>query len=278
MIKKKILVPIDFSDCSINALKNAINIAKKMDRELLLINAFLVPVTHVEFGGATMMGEIAHEMERNIEMQFRRLAKETPELKSVDYEYTMGHGSASDLVYAALEDHDILMVVMGTHGAKGIDEILLGSNTYSVIKSTDVPVLVIPENAGVHNFNKIALTSDYKDIDNLKIFDPLIQFADTFHAEIDVIHFSSNDKLSHEEIDMAKNIENHFKKVRHSYHVSEVSDNFEEAIEAYINEHNIDLLTMIPRKHNIFDKLFGESSWTRRMVFHSKTPLLILPT
>ena len=77
---------------------------------------------------------------------------------------------------------------------------------------------------------------------------------------------------------MAKHIESHLKKVRHSYHISEALENFEESIENYIKEHHIDLLTMVPRKHNIFDRLFGESSWTRRMVFHSNTPLLILPT
>jgi hypothetical protein len=230
----------------------------------------------VQFGGATLMDKMAHDMERNVETNFKNLALEVPELKKVVYEYSMAVGSPSDVVYAALEDHNILMIVMGTHGARGLDEILLGSNTYSVIKSSHVPVLVIPEKAEVHNFNKIALTSDYKNIDNLKIFDSFIQFADTFGAEIDIIHFKDTDKLSHEEMAMAENLENHFKKVHHSHHVSEVSDNFEEAIEEYIKEHKIDLLTMVPRKHNIFDKLFGESSWTRKMVFHTKMPLLVL--
>ena len=277
MIKKKILVPIDFSDCSKNALRNAINIAQRMDRELLLVNAFLVPVTHVEFGGVTLIDEMARDIERNIELHFKKLAEEVPELKKVDYDYSMAIGSPSDVVYAALEKHDIFMIVMGTHGAKGIDEVLLGSNTYSVIKSSHVPVLVIPEMAGVHNFNKIALTSDYKNIANLNVFDPLISFANTFHAEIDILHFSTTDELSPEEISMGKSIENYFKKIRHSYHASGVLEDFEKAIEEYINTNNIDLLVMIPRKHNIFDKLFGEASWTRRMVFHTKTPLLILP-
>jgi len=277
MIKKKILVPIDFSECSKNALRNAINIARRTEKELVLINAFVVPVTHVEFGGATMIQEMAHDMEVNIKNSFKLLADEIPELDKVEYEYSIAHGSPIDVIYSSLLQYSIDMIVMGTHGVTGISEVLLGSNTYSVIKSVDIPVLVVPENTGVYNFNKIALTSDYKNIDNLNIFNPLINFANALHAEIDVIHFSSNEELSEEEITMGKSIENYFKKIRHSYHAAGVTEDFELAIHDYIIQNNIDLLVMVPRKHNIFDRLFGETSWTRRMVFHTKTPLLVLP-
>ena len=277
MIKKKILVPVDFSECSKNALRNAINIARRSERDLVLVNAFVVPVTHVEFGGATMIQEIAHDIEHNIKNEFRLLIDQMPELNKVDYEYSMAHGSPSDVIYSSLLEHNIEMIVMGTHGVSGINEILLGSNTYSVIKNVDIPVFVIPETTGVYNFNKIALTSDYGNIDNLNIFNPLIRLVNELHAELDIIHFTTKEVLSDEEINMGRNIENHFKNIRHSYHAAGVTEDFEKAIQEYTIQNNIDLLVMVPRKHNIFDRLFGETSWTRRMVFHTKTPLLILP-
>jgi nucleotide-binding universal stress UspA family protein len=224
-----------------------------------------------------MMAQIAHDMERNIKNSFKQLAEDIPELDKVEYEYTMAHGSTTDVIASSLMGLDIDMIVMGTHGVSGVNEILLGSNTYSVIKSVNIPVLVIPVETGVYNFNKIALTSDYKNIDNLNIFDPLIRFANSLHAEVDIIHFSASEVLNEEEISMGKSIESYFKKIRHSYHAAGVTDDFEKAIHEYIIQHNIDLLVMVPRKHNIFDRLFGDASWTRRMVFHTKTPLLILP-
>ena len=263
---KKILVPIDFSSCS------KIQLAKKTKAELLLLHAFQIPVAHGELGAQTVIMGLATDIEKDIEEDFENLKNEIPELNEVNYKSNIKHAYPIDAILSAVLTEKIDLIVMGTHGASGIDEIIMGTNAYSVIKDLRCPVLVIPKNGNLKNVNRIAYASDYKHLEDTSILNPMINIAALYDAEIDILHLSDKKEMNSEEAEEAERIENQLKDVIHSYHFKSAED-IEQSLNQHIAERQIDILVMVPRKHKFFEK-----HWTKKMAFHGKTPLLALPS
>jgi nucleotide-binding universal stress UspA family protein len=275
MTFKKILVPIDFSECSKNALKNAIPLAKKTGAKLLLLHAFQIPVAHGELGAQGMIMGLASDIEKNIEEDFVNLRKEFPELNDINNKNYVKHAYPVDAISSTVLTEKVDLIIMGTHGASGIEEVIMGTNAYSVIKNLSCPVLVIPEKGSIQDIKRIALASDYKHLNDISILNPMADLAKLHAAEIDIFHLSDRTEISEEEVEEAKLIEKYLKKIEHSYHF-QISKDVEQAINEHLEERQIDMLTMIPRHHKFFERLF-EKQWTKKMAFHSKTPLLALP-
>ncbi|GAA0893719.1 universal stress protein [Fulvivirga kasyanovii] len=275
MAHKKILVPIDFSKCSKNALKYAIHMGKRMPADLLLMHAFSIPVTHGEMGAASIVGTLVSGIEEDIERDFARLVDELPELAEVKYETIIKHGSVVDAFILESSHFKPDMVVMGTKGAHGIDEVILGTNAYAVAKNSKFPVLIIPESAGYRPLKKIALASDYKDA-HLGLFDPLLMINNVFGAEIHIVHISKENDISPEEAEEAKKMQRYFKDVPHHYHLLQ-TDDIEEGLNSYCHEHDIDLLTLVPRKHQLFEVLM-KGRQSKKIIFHTEIPVLALST
>lgn len=271
---ENILVPTDFSKCAKNALISAISIAEAVEARLILMSAFHVPVPHARVGSTAIVHTLATEVEENVKEDFETLKKSLPQLERVNYECVIKHGFAVDEILSAVVEYDIDLVIMGTHGASGVEEIILGSNTNSLIKRAKVPVLAIPENAGLQKVENILLASDYQEIDDYKKLEPLKTVVDLFHAELHILHISPRDHISGDSAFEAKKLEQALKGVRKSYHF-ETHDKFEDGLNDYIDEHPIDMIVMLPRERSFLDRLL-RGNHTRKIVLHSKIPLLTI--
>ena len=271
---ENILVPTDFSTCAKNALVNAIHLAEIAEVRIILMSAFHVPVPHARVGSTAIVHSLASEVEENVKEDFQALEESLPQLDDINYKCVIRHGFAVDEILSAVAEYDIDLVVMGTHGASGVEEILLGSNTNSVIKRAKVPVLAIPENAGLQKTNNILLASDYREIDDYNKLDPLKMIIDLFNAELHVLHISPRDYISNESASEAKKLENNLKGIKRSYHF-ETHDKFEDGLNDFIDEHPVDMIVMLPREHTLLDRIL-RGNHTRKIVLHSKIPLLTI--
>lgn len=271
---ENILVPTDFSTCAKNALVNAIHLAEIAEARIILMSAFHVPVPHARVGSTAIVHSLASEVEENVKEDFQALEESLPQLDDINYKCVIRHGFAVDEILSAVAEYDIDLVVMGTHGASGVEEILLGSNTNSVIKRAKVPVLAIPENAGLQKTNNILLASDYREIDDYNKLDPLKMIIDLFNAELHVLHISPRDYISNESASEAKKLENNLKGIKRSYHF-ETHDKFEDGLNDFIDEHPVDMIVMLPREHTLLDRIL-RGNHTRKIVLHSKIPLLTI--
>ena len=277
MIDTKILVPTDFSLCSKNALTFAVKIAKKMNAKLILMHAFQVPVSSMDAGSEAYFSESVTNIKDNIKREFDIFKETPPELKEVEHDILIKHDLTKNAILSACESHECKLIVMGTHGAKGLDEILIGSNTYSVMKESKTPVLAIPESARISDMKRIAFAGDYKSIEDKNVLQTLIQLTKAFNAEIDIVHIDHDEDhgLSDQEINEAKKFEQYFKHVRHTYHFIHTGD-VEAGLENYAQNNNIDLIALIPRKHKFLDNLSQNKRISKKLAFHSKVPLLAL--
>ncbi len=271
----KILVPLDFSDCSVNALRYAIGLAKRMNGQLVLLHTLNVPVTHGEMGATAILNELTHGIEEDVEESFQKILLQVPTLKEVPYSKIVRHSFVVDAVRSTTSKESIDMIVMGTKGAHGFEEMIMGSNTHSVIREVNIPVVAIPENAKFKSIQGLVFASDYKNT-NTDRLEPLLDFARAFGSEIHVLHVASEKSMTPEELDEAKKFQRYFKNVRHHFHFIQ-NDDLEDSIETYVKEHKINMISLMPRKHSLFDQIFGKTQ-SRRIILHTEVPLLALPS
>jgi universal stress protein A len=141
----KVLVPIDFSDYSKNALKYAVNFAKHFNAEMILIYV----VEPIIYPSDFSMGQIAvptinMEMDKRASEELEKLAnKEISKDLRVKTLVKTGKPFIEIIETASQENVDI--VIISTHGHSGVEHILFGSTAEKVVRKAPCPVLTIRE-------------------------------------------------------------------------------------------------------------------------------------
>lgn len=182
---KKILVPTDFSSQSENALKVAAQLARKFNCEIYLLHMLEMPLQKVD--------PISTYSDLPEAVYFMKLAQQKFEsLLEKDYLKDLIVHEAVDFheifkgVYKACKKFEIDLVVMGSHGASGFKELLIGSNTEKVVRTSEVPVLVIKKEHNVFNVEQFVFASDFKEESKVPFLKAL-KFAALFETEIHLL-------------------------------------------------------------------------------------------
>lgn len=163
---KKILVPCDFSEQAINAFRFAIDIARQSNGEVHLVHVIELPVLHDTVLMPVLSFEEAlfEELREKAEKQFKKLETKYND-DSIKIRSKVVFGAASRMILDYIEENKIDLVVMGTHGASGVREFVIGSNAEKIVRRSPVPVLAV---------KKYVKGSSIKDI----------VFPNTLHTEL----------------------------------------------------------------------------------------------
>ncbi len=272
MTYSRILVPLDFSDCALNALKYAISFAKETEAKLILMHAYHIPVPAAE-AAMSINTRLVDDfiMEGNNQMKW--VFEQYPELNYLVEAQKIKMAFVTDAIISEIKESKVDMVIMGTHGASNAFDELVGSNTLHIIRKTSKPVLAVPNEVNHFTIKEILFSYDYHSIDGKETIQPLIDFALLFGAQIHVLHITDKlDRIHSGAIGEAKLLEQYLKDIPHQYHML-AGEHVESEILEYIKTHGIDTLAVMPRKHNMFERLF-QSSVTKQLAHHSKIPML----
>ena len=271
---KKIVVPIDFSECSKNALANAIKIAERMKMELVLYHAVVIPVGFAEGAPVGAMDYGFEDIEKQARKDLNELVKEFPMMNKIIHQTCIQYGPLHEGINELNEDGSVALVVMGTHGASGFAKALLGSNAYNVIKHVACPVITLPEDADITKMTHIGIAGDFISVPNPDLILVVIDLARAFYAQIHVVHIDKGEVEVKNQIDVARRMEKYLKNTNHTFHFRKFED-VEEGLQVTSKELGIQLLTMIAKHHGFFDKL-RHSSHTKKMVLDIPIPLMVL--
>ncbi len=270
---KNIIVPTDFSENANNALIYALSIARKTGAKVILFNAYHLPASN-----STTLRDISPILKQDAEQDLARLAnqiKSNPQFSNVIYKTIARKGHlVNELNTVARETHADL-IVMGTKGASGISELLIGTNTASVIADTKCPVMAVPASAVYKDISHILYATDYNEVDFDSI-GKLTELARVFNASILLLHVADDSQTLVNE----KNLIDKFtQKVKQkiayphiSYRLVESTDILD-GLDSTIESMNIDLVAMTTRKRGFFERFFSNSI-TKTMAYHTHIPLL----
>lgn len=159
---KKILVPCDFSPSSRSAFRYALDLAEKNGGEVIVLHTIILPAMYdpVYLGEAplsydsTFMADIRQDINSRFETM-----RASIENKTVPVSLEITQGNIISAVNQQCKRNQIDMVVMGTSGSSGLEEVFIGSNTEKVIRHSPVPVLAIRENKSIKSVKNILFPS-----------------------------------------------------------------------------------------------------------------------
>lgn len=183
---KRILVPIDFSEQAEHAMKTAAQIARNSGGKIFLLHMLNLPSNTDDMdphGDASSPAKVLY-LEK-IHERFEEFMQEDY-LVGIDVkEEVRFHKTFSGIINYSHELNCDL-IIMGSHGATGLKEMFIGSNTEKVVRNSDIPVLVVKKGIEIQQFKKIVFASDFTD-EVIPSFSRFLSFAEKFNAEVDLL-------------------------------------------------------------------------------------------
>lgn len=275
---RNLLVPVDFSINSIAVIRHAVEISKKSGAGIIILHVYSRPI--LNRGGKRSNPKsdevkeniLLKKLENKIDYNFEMILNLVPELKSVKTTFSKVRGTIVDEVIKAISAFDIDLLVMGTRGARGIEEIW-GTKAADISMDVKIPVLIMPYESKIMKPAKIALAYDFEKITDYSVLDQVKLFSEVYDAELHILNINGEETSEEEEKNVVA-IKNYFKDFNHSIHIKKHSD-VEEGIVEHIRHNNISMLVMLHRSRNFFENLFHDSL-TQRMAYHSEIPVLVL--
>ena len=273
---KKILFPTDFSDAATNAFVHALEFAKIVNAELILLHTFEIPVYDSQF-----FPENYASIYSSIELaKFEMFKDEIPKLRAIAAERNLSdivikhRLMDGDLLYNlknAVEEDSIDFVVMGTTGVSDWTKFFLGSNTSSIISGVEVPVLCVPADASFKKIKTIGFTTRYREKDK-KELKKVLKIAGKTNAKVKSLYVKTPDSdVSDVTI---KEWEREFAGENIEFLVLP-SDDVKETIVDFILYKGIDILTTITHKRSFFESIF-ESSLSKKITKEVSVPVLVM--
>lgn len=146
---QKILAPIDGSETSMVGLKEAVKLAKNQGSQLRLFHVVNEFVLDYSYGaglyGTNLIESLREGGKKILEQAEAFVRKQGVQVESVLLE-SIG-GPASESIVAQAREWPADLIVMGTHGRRGLRRFAMGSDAEAVVRSTPVPVLLVHDAA-----------------------------------------------------------------------------------------------------------------------------------
>lgn len=260
----RILVPVDFSDTSKNALRYATKLFQGSKLEVTVLHIFGTQST------ALMMKSIDSILIRDAEKQLAALVKDMEtEAPQVTFKTRLAKNYAISTISELGNSGNYDFIVMGTKGVSGLKEVFMGSVAGGVISKTSAPVIVVPLDYKFTSLDKIVFAVGAVDISNPSTLEPLRRLVETHKSELEMLHISEDGEA---DLDQTLATLDDLNPI-----ISQKKGNgdLNQHLNVHIKNNNTDLLCLLRTKKDFFNRLFG-GSVTLKQTFNSPVPLLVL--
>ncbi len=208
----KILIPIDFSEFSENALEVAANLAKKFDAHLIVLH--MLGLSEAIF----TKDETQEFMEAQYYMKLAKKRFDTflnkPFLKGIKVFETVQNYKDFYEINEIVKEQEIDLVVMGSHGASGLSGLFVGSNTEKVVRTCEAPILVIKKRREDFDIKEAVFASDFE-VENITAYNRALKFFNMLDANVHLVfvnrpnqYFKSTDEIN-KQIELFMSVAHH---------------------------------------------------------------------
>jgi nucleotide-binding universal stress UspA family protein len=270
-MNKSIVVGIDFSDCSINALEHAITIAQKSKSNLTMVWS-----NHLDYSKEIFSVE-PKQLDAEVKNRFEQIVKRYQvEMKGLKLDYVLRKGKVYKEICAVADDIDAFVIVIGTHGSSGFEEFWIGSNANRVVSSSQIPVITIRSGVNVSSDMRIiVLPFDSTKTTRQKL--PITAlFAKYFRSEVHIlgIFTSSLDDVQYRIRNYVAQAEDYLKENFIRYKVIYLeADNITDATIDYANSVDANLISIMTEQETSTANLWM-GPYASQMVNHSRIPVM----
>ncbi|HCF03552.1 universal stress protein [Flavobacterium sp.] len=274
---KKILFPTDFSEVANNAFVHALEFAKMVHGELVLLHSFELPIYDNQFfpeNYAAIYDSVElseFEMFKNEIPKLRAIA-ESHHLDKIKMSHRLKDGDLVSAIKESIADDAIDCLVIGTSGATGWESFFIGTNASSIITDAGIPVYCVPSDAPFQKIDTIGFTTRFRPKDK-KALQTVLQLAHKAKAKVKCLYVkTSNSDVSNATIAEWKE---EFKSEPIDFYIIE-DDDVQVIITDFIMYKEVDILIMLPYKRGFFEGLF-HTSLTKKLATDFEIPILSIP-
>ncbi|WP_324719974.1 universal stress protein [Salinimicrobium sp. HB62] len=271
---KKILVPTDFSEQAENALKVAAQLAEKFNAEIYLLHLIELPADMVNPVGETRSNDLPEAL------FFMKLAKKKfddllsrPYLKGLKVHDTVEINKAFEGIIDTSKKHGCDFIVMGSQGATGLREMFIGSNTEKVVRTSDIPVLVVKNEHPSFEVNNFIFATNLETTGR-KTLQKVISLAKTFEARLHLVYINTaNEFVTTDDCD--KKLKNYMEGVafdNYEFHVFN-DDSVEQGILNFSRKINADVMGIATHGRKGLSHFFN-GSISEDLVNHANSPVI----
>ena len=255
----KILVPVDFSEKSEHAVKMAAKIGKNIEAEIYLLHLVELPSGIVDMGAGSNFS-IPESM-----MYLRKVKEKILYLKATYFnddqivKYSIKFQNPFEGIRDFVKKINANLIVMGSKGVSDFEEMIIGSNTEKVVRTSTIPVIVVKADSKKFKFKKLVFASNYDD-ENKVAFVDFLNFAKQFKTEIHLLKINTASSFENSFItkEKIKNFIKDFDMPKNKIHIHN-DESVVKGITNFAKEIEADLIALTTHGRSGLSSLFNSS-------------------
>ncbi|MBL7904360.1 MAG: universal stress protein [Bacteroidales bacterium] len=269
---KTIISAVDFSDCSINALEHAVSIAKHSGSDLLMLW-----VNNPYTTKTILSSDLSDDLVEEVEHQFTKLInKYSSELPESRIDYIIREGKVYREVVNQARESEAWLIVAGTHGSSGFEELWMGSNANRIVTAAPCPIITIRSGVEIsRKLERIVMPMDNTMETRQKV--PFTsELASAFDAEVHVlaIYTTSIEEIRDKVLIYAKQAAKYLKENGVRSQIVELeAENLSTVTIEYARKIDANLISIMTEQEKTAINLWL-GPYAQQMVHHSPIPVL----
>ncbi len=272
---EKILIPIDFSETSMLAFEHAVYTAKLFHAELVLLHVVEKHWENFSIVVPEMRIDQPDNIIKSVEKRLEEIAANIRSVHGIKSTCITSDGTIFSEIISVSKEHNVDLIMMGTHGTSGFAEFFVGSNAYKVVTSAECPVISVQTHAQKLGFKDILLPIDDSAHSRQKVNHAIV-LARHFSAKLHIVGLADfNDVIELHKFEIKlEQIEDYIKKcdltctkeIVHGKNQAKLTAEYAQATGTDL------IIIMTDQDENLTGRLMG--SYAQQIVNHSKIPVM----
>ncbi|HYX08977.1 MAG TPA: universal stress protein [Bacteroidales bacterium] len=276
---KKLLIPTDFSEKSINTALYGIDLAEVLQKEVVLVNVIDLSrytANYQETTGVAPYLPDIRDLRNASEKQFEELMavieKKTGKSKQIGT--VIETGIFADKIIDMSEAEDTYMIILTGRSEHNFLDRFISDMNQEIVEDARCPVFIVPPEAKFTGIQKIIYATNYHEAD-IGSLAKLSELAEIFDAHINALHITRDDNFKNQIRERGfKNLVREKSGYTHIDITSVKGDSIIEDIDKFAHETKSDLISIMKENRGFLEDLFTSSS-TRKLIMHTKLPVLV---
>jgi nucleotide-binding universal stress UspA family protein len=263
--KHQILVGIDYSKSSENALRYALLLADRIGASIILLHIFEFPMVHTNSG--LYMVDYKDVKKRDLAKLEKVKNKALKTFPNAVIETMSTTDRIQDVIKDFAGSKKIDMVVLGLETKSAITKFMQGSTGVNIASKVDCPVIIVPEKYKEHELVHAMITVDNREHIKKRMVDQASEFTKALKTNSQLVHIKTEDEF-------LQIYERNPKKENEKWDIKTIeAKSFEKGVNKYVKNNNADMVIIFSQSHSAFYKLFNETN-TAKIAYASKVPVV----
>ena len=272
---KKIIIPVDFSIHSENALQTAAFLAKENNAEIVVVHMLELSNSFINQSDESASQETFFYL-KLAEKRFKEFL-EKDYLSDIKVTPIIKHFKIFSELDELAKEENADLIVMGSKGVDGLKEMLIGSNTEKVIRNAHIPVMVIKEQPITKKIEKVVFACDFTDDDVSPYIEAKV-FFNKLGSNLQIVYINTPTTKFKNSEELEDQMKTFFEKANESVNsikeVKIISDySVEKGILYFANVNNADMIAVATHGRKGISHFF-EGSISEDIANHSKLPIV----